>query len=67
VISKPRLPGVRTIRSSFRLGRRRLVGMIPSAKVIFYDAGHFGLETHVEEISDQIRSFLMELAQGGKF
>jgi len=40
---------------------------IPSAKVIFYDAGHFALETHVEEISDQIRSFLMELVQGGKF
>ena len=31
---------------------------IPSAKVIFYDAGHFALETHVEEISDQIRFFL---------
>jgi len=35
--------------------------------VIFYDAGHFALETHVKEISDQIRSFLMELVQGGKF
>ena len=40
---------------------------IPSAKVIFYDAGYFALETHVEEISDQIRSLLMELVQGGKF
>ena len=40
---------------------------IPSAKVVFYDTGHFALETHVEEISDQIRSFLNGLVQGGKF
>jgi pimeloyl-ACP methyl ester carboxylesterase len=40
---------------------------IPSAKVVFYDTGHFALETHVEEISDQIRSFLTGLAKGGKF
>ena len=40
---------------------------IPSAKVVFYDTGHFALETHVEEISDQIRSFLTGLVQGGKF
>jgi pimeloyl-ACP methyl ester carboxylesterase len=30
----------------------------PSAKVVFYDAGHFALETHVEEISAEIRAFL---------
>ena len=40
---------------------------IPSAKVVFYDTGHFALETHVEEISDQIGSFLTGLVQGGKF
>jgi pimeloyl-ACP methyl ester carboxylesterase len=40
---------------------------IPSAKVVFYDAGHFALETHVEEISDQIRSFLTGLVRDGKF
>lgn len=39
---------------------------IPSAKVVFYDTGHFALETHVEEISEQIHSFLNELAQAGK-
>jgi pimeloyl-ACP methyl ester carboxylesterase len=39
---------------------------IPSAKVVFYDTGHFALETHVQEISEQIRSFLNELAQAGK-
>jgi pimeloyl-ACP methyl ester carboxylesterase len=31
---------------------------IPSAKVLFYDTGHFALETHVEEISSEIHSFL---------
>ena len=31
---------------------------IPSAKVLFYDTGHFALETHVEEISGEIHSFL---------
>jgi len=40
---------------------------IPSAKVVFYDTGHFALETHVAEIADQIRSFLTGLVQGGKF
>ena len=40
---------------------------IPSAKVVFYDTGHFALETHVEEISDQIRSFLTGLVERGKF
>jgi pimeloyl-ACP methyl ester carboxylesterase len=39
---------------------------IPSAKVVFYDTGHFALETHVQEISEEIRSFLNELAQAGK-
>jgi pimeloyl-ACP methyl ester carboxylesterase len=39
---------------------------IPSAKVVFYDTGHFALETHVEEISEQIHSFLSDLAQAGK-
>lgn len=40
---------------------------IPSAKVVLYDTGHFALETHVQEISDEIRSFLSELVQTGKF
>ena len=40
---------------------------IPSAKVVFYDTGHFALETHVEEISGQIRSFLTGLVERGKF
>jgi len=31
------------------------------------DTGHFALETHVEEISDQIRSFLTGLVERGKF
>ena len=39
---------------------------IPSAKVVFYDTGHFALETHVEEISEEIHSFLNELAKVGK-
>jgi pimeloyl-ACP methyl ester carboxylesterase len=39
---------------------------IPSAKVVFYDTGHFALETHVEEISEEIHSFLNELAKGVK-
>jgi pimeloyl-ACP methyl ester carboxylesterase len=39
---------------------------IPSAKVVFYDTGHFALETHVEEISEQIHFFLNDLAQAGK-
>jgi pimeloyl-ACP methyl ester carboxylesterase len=28
-----------------------------SAKVVFYDSGHFALETHVDEIGEEIRSF----------
>jgi len=39
---------------------------IPSAKVVFYDTGHFALETHVEEISEQIHLFLRELAEAAK-
>jgi pimeloyl-ACP methyl ester carboxylesterase len=31
---------------------------IPNAQVIFFDTGHFALETHVQEIGNQIRSFL---------
>jgi pimeloyl-ACP methyl ester carboxylesterase len=29
----------------------------PSAKVVFYDTGHFALETHADEIGAEIRSF----------
>ena len=58
---------VRTIRSSFLLGAEAHRRDISSAKVVFYDTGHFALETHVEEISDQIRSFLTRLIQSGKF
>ena len=31
---------------------------IPHAEVIFYNTGHFALETHVNEIAANIRSFL---------
>ena len=31
---------------------------LPQAKVVFYDTGHFALETHVEEISQEILTFL---------
>ncbi len=31
---------------------------IPNAQVIFYDTGHFALETHVHEIATHIRDFL---------
>ena len=40
---------------------------IPAAELVFYDTGHFALETHVEEISNQIRSFLTGLVERGKF
>ena len=30
----------------------------PNAKVVFYDTGHFALETHAAEIGAEIRSFL---------
>jgi pimeloyl-ACP methyl ester carboxylesterase len=39
---------------------------IPSAKVVFYDTGHFALETHVGEISEEIHSFLNGLAKAGR-
>ena len=31
---------------------------IPTAEILFYDTGHFALETHVEEIGAAIRDFL---------
>lgn len=31
---------------------------IPDAEVVFYDTGHFALETHVHEIAAQIREFV---------
>ena len=31
---------------------------IPSAVVRFFDTGHFALETHAQEIADEIRKFL---------
>jgi pimeloyl-ACP methyl ester carboxylesterase len=31
---------------------------IPGAKVVFYDTGHFALETHAAEIAAEIRAFL---------
>ncbi|GGI53859.1 alpha/beta fold hydrolase [Oxalicibacterium solurbis] len=33
---------------------------IPQAKVVFYETGHFALETHATEIAGEIRSFLLE-------
>jgi pimeloyl-ACP methyl ester carboxylesterase len=33
----------------------------PKAKILFYDTGHFALETHVTEIGAEIRSFLGSL------
>lgn len=35
---------------------------IPHAKVVFYETGHFALETHVARIADEIRGFLLEQA-----
>jgi pimeloyl-ACP methyl ester carboxylesterase len=31
---------------------------IPQARVVFYETGHFALETHAGEIADEIRTFL---------
>jgi pimeloyl-ACP methyl ester carboxylesterase len=31
---------------------------LPNAQVIFYDTGHFALETHVREIATVMRTFL---------
>jgi pimeloyl-ACP methyl ester carboxylesterase len=36
----------------------------PSAKVIFYDTGHFALETHAAEIGAEIRAFLSTIHKG---
>ncbi len=33
---------------------------IPNAQVIFFDTGHFALETHLQEIANQIHSFLSQ-------
>jgi pimeloyl-ACP methyl ester carboxylesterase len=33
----------------------------PSAKVVFYDTGHFALETHAAEIGAEIRDFLSSM------
>jgi pimeloyl-ACP methyl ester carboxylesterase len=40
---------------------------IPSAKVVFYDTGHFAIETHCEQICQEIDDFLGRLIQSGKF
>ncbi len=37
----------------------------PSAKVIFYDTGHFALETHAGEIGQEIHSFLTANLKSG--
>jgi pimeloyl-ACP methyl ester carboxylesterase len=34
---------------------------IPSAKVRFFDTGHFALETHAADIAAEIRPFLNSL------
>jgi pimeloyl-ACP methyl ester carboxylesterase len=36
----------------------------PSAKVVFYDTGHFALETHAAEIGAEIRAFLSTIHKG---
>ena len=36
----------------------------PSAKVIFYDTGHFALETHAAEIGAEILTFLSNIDKG---
>ena len=36
----------------------------PSAKVVFYDTGHFALETHAAEIGAEIRAFLSNIQKG---
>jgi pimeloyl-ACP methyl ester carboxylesterase len=37
----------------------------PSAKVVFYDTGHFALETHAAEIGAEIRGFLTARGMNG--
>ena len=34
---------------------------IPDARIRLYDTGHFALETHAEEIAEEIRAFLTEI------
>ena len=36
----------------------------PNAEVHFFDAGHFALETHVQEIAAEIRRFLAKALDG---
>jgi pimeloyl-ACP methyl ester carboxylesterase len=36
----------------------------PSTKVVFYDTGHFALETHAPEIGAEIRAFLGAIPKG---
>jgi len=36
----------------------------PNAKVVFYDTGHFALETHATEIGTEIRAFLDAIHKG---
>lgn len=36
----------------------------PSAKVVFFDTGHFALETHAAEIGAEIRAFLSSIHRG---
>ena len=36
----------------------------PNAKVVFYDTGHFALETHGAEIGAEIRAFLRTIQKG---
>jgi pimeloyl-ACP methyl ester carboxylesterase len=36
----------------------------PGAKVVFYDTGHFALETHAAEIGAEIRAFLSTIQNG---
>jgi hypothetical protein len=53
--------GGRTIRTSFRRGREAFRRDIPKADVRFLDTGHVALETHVDEVSLAMRSFLAEV------
>jgi len=39
-------------------GAEAFIGDIPGATVLFFDTGHFALETHAKEIGAVIRDFL---------
>lgn len=39
------------------VGAEAFKGDIPTAKVVFYETGHFALETHATEIASEIRKF----------